>query len=271
MKEITQERILKALDKNDKYLKNRPEDKIIDILTRIGIRISNCDNLGCEGGKLLSNREYLELNYLGFYDRFEISKRLSYSKSNKSEAIEGIWFDTWSYLLDRKLQRDCQIRAIQKKYQVSGLKQIELNLGQEILKFHRPHLKLDLISSDRDILRSQRIKIAEAFLSTFKQNSMKLYQMALDDDDNDEWIETTPDRIMNLVRKHEWADIWSNKYYLNYHELYTVGQTIHKKRPESIFDEFVWELNLSTGKGIPDDTEIETQFCARIGRGVPSI
>ena len=262
MKEITQTRILRALHNNQNYLINSLENKIIDVLFRKNQRIKEARKLGYEAC-LLEDKERLELSYLRFYDCSEISKRVRKWNLNRNQNYEDIWQQSWNYFLKRKIKIDKKIKEIQLKYQVSGLKEINLESEDKALIFHRPYFHLKLIDSDFKLMKCERVKIGDFFWSIVKLNKMKVYQVLTDEEtSSEELIETTVDVVLDLIQEKEWADIWESKYYLNYRELYAVGRTVHKKKPESIFDEYVWELNLLTGNGVPDTTDDETYFRA---------
>jgi len=272
MKKITQGRILRALEKNFEYFHNHPDQKIIQILSRIGFKFSDYtffNNYEVINERIeITERQKLELSYYGFYDQNEILKRLSKCRISKTGQIEDIWFQSWYWLTEKKRQREQKILDIQYKYKISGLEEEKLFVDGEIIESYRPHALLRLIEEDYTILKDQRLKALEIFLKTIKIYEMPVYELKTDVTGNESWILTTSELVSSLVQNYDWADVWENKYYVNANELSNelliIDLEKQKNQSQSDLDRFVWDLYLYTGNGDPDESEDSSFFCARI-------
>lgn len=267
MKKITQERILKALDKNYEYYHSHPEPKIIQILSKIGFKYSLYQRIS--NNKItIKERQKMELSYHGFYDRDNIIKRLSRCKITRTERIEDIWFQSWDWLEEKKRKREQKILDIQCKYRISGLEEQKDFVDGELIESHTPHSFLRLIEEDYETLRAERLKALEIFLRTIRVYEMPLYEVKTDLNGKENWIKTTSELVINIVKNYNWADISENMYYVNSkdlsNELSIIEREKQKKVPESYSDKFIRDLYLYTGNGDPSESEDSSFYCARI-------
>lgn len=268
MKQITQERLTKAKDKIFEYFARTPECKIMNVLSQVGFRGFCYDFCGETNRDAMTERDRLELAYLEFGKQVGLDTN-SQLTPEKIELIHKEWQRSWQLLLDKKFSRDAKIYKIQHKYGVSGLEESEVDFGHGKLKFQIPHQRLELLEEDYKIMQAERMKIAEYFLEAQKFNNMRLYRRTTDLDDRDDWIETSPELVLNLTSSYQWANVWDSKTYIDRYELETRGQTRNKRFPESDRDELVWEINLSVGNGVPEISRDSTWFCANIGTKKP--
>ena len=270
MKKITPERLIKALDKTAKYFENSPEAKISKVLVEVGFKSLAYQSSGYESNAV-EDKHRLELVYQGFFDSEEISKRVVKYGISEDAAIQDVWRISEEKLLDKKYERYEKIKAIQHKYQVSGLEPKEINVEGETLTYHIPSYWLDLLEEDLAIMKAESIKLTNFFLSLMRKFKMKLFHLKPDSEGEENWVETTPAIVVSYAKNSNSADMSQMKYYLNYYELVTVGSTVHKKKPESELDELVWQIDLFVSNRTQDGVEKEEWFCARIGRGKPPI
>ncbi len=270
MKQINQRRILRALNKSLIYLRNNPEHKIFNILIKDGGGFKAVQTPDSKENSL-TDKERLELSYLGFYDSEKIAKCLSRCQIERPETIQDIWLQSWNWLMNKKLKREQKIIGIQRQYQVSGLETKEIQIDNQVLLVSEPHYQLTLIDKDYEKMKVERLKVLDLFSSVRKERQMKVYRHVNSLEEKSTWIETTVDVVSNIVLNYSWANIWEKKYYFNYNELLARGQTIQKKLPETELDEFAWDVYLLTGNGDPCESEDCCFFCARMGRGLPLV
>jgi hypothetical protein len=275
MKTITKERILKALENSSRYCHNKPETHIVRTLAHIGMRTACANAFGQDTE--ITEKERLELAYQGFTDPEKIFRRLSHWNASRSldsiSAIKEAWLSSWDRVLKQKWNRDKKILDIQRKHKISGLDECEINFGEFTVQYHEPSYELDLLPSDYEVMESERMLLAEGFVSAFRYHEMKLYRRTNDTDINkqDDWIPATPDLVLELAETYQWANVWENKSYVNHHELEAKGYTAPLSYPATPQHEFEWEFNLTIGNGKPDSSRDSTWFCARLGKGEPAL
>jgi hypothetical protein len=268
MKIITKERIIKALEKSSRYYDAKPESHIVCTLAKIGIRSVCAEAFGQESEIL--EKERLELTYQGFTDPEKILKRLSHWNASRSldsvSAIKEAWLHSWQQTLDQKWARDTKILAIQRKHGISGLDETEIDYGNAIVKHHEASWELELLDSDYEILKSERMVLAEAFVSAVHHHKMNLYKRT-----ESEWLETTDRYVLAMTNVYQWAKAWEHRRYTNYRELSEKGFTTSMSTQVTPEHELEWEFHLSVGSGEPNTSQDSVWFCARIGRGTPSL
>lgn len=272
MKQITKERILKALDKTSTYLDNKPEVHIMRTLATAGFRSVCNDAFGVKADPF-TEKDRLELAYQGFSDPEKILRRLSHWSASRSidsvEAIREAWFHSWEETLKRYWARGEKIIALQVKHGISSLEEEEFDFGNAVVKYHEPHYQLELLDSDWEVLRNERMILADAFLSAVQFHEMRLYRRSHRDDD-DNWLEASPYEVLPLANVYSWAKVWSHRSYVNYKELKERGYTQAKSVPAPDH-EFEWDIHLSVGSGDLDSSHDYVWFCGRIGKGKPSL
>jgi len=267
MKIIDRERISKALDRSSKYLLDTPEFKIMQIFSKFSLPTISSNRNNKSFLDYLTEKERLELIYLDFNERIKLDEYLSNPTENELRKLQANWRQTWLKLAQKKWKRDSKIKAIQHKYQVSGLDIVEKNFGCGVLKIHQPDGELDLLISDFEILRSERLKIVKYFLKAAEIHKMRLYYRAVDTLEN--WITVNPELIQESAERSDWATIGESKYYIDHRELEVKGFTTCKTYPQSDRDRFDWELVLSVGKDNPQNSENVNRFCAKLGTKIP--
>lgn len=273
-KVITKERILKALEASSRYLDSKPEVHIVHTLATVGLRATVGEAFGNKS-EPMTDRERLELAYQGFTDPEKIFRRLSHWDASQSissvEAIKEAWFSSYMRTLEKKWSRDEKIYAIQRKHRISGLDEAEIDFGNAVVKYHKPSWELELLDSDYEVMKSERMMLASAFLSAFGFHEMKLYRRANRTAKIDDWTESSPNSALALANVYSWAKVWGRKRYINYRELDTKGSTVALAHPETPNHKFEWEFHLVVGSGEPDTSHDSVWFCARTGRGKPSL
>jgi hypothetical protein len=275
MKTITKERILKALEASSRYLDSKPEIHVVHTLASVGLRASIGKAFG-DNSNPITEKDRLELAYQGFTDPEKILSRLSHwsaSRSiNSAEAIKEAWLSSWKRTLQKKWNRDEKILNIQRRHGISGLNECEIDYGFTTVKYHEPSWELELLQSDYEVMKSERIMLAEAFISALQYHEMKLYRR-LDSEnlEDDDWVETTSNHVLALANIYQWAKVWESKSYINYRELETKGYTSPLTEAATPDHELEWEFHLVVGNGEPEASKDSVWFCARIGKGSPSL
>lgn len=271
MKKIDSFRINKALKKSSNYLINSPVFKILQIISKISLKGISKNENNKSILDYLTDKERLELTYLEFDKEINLSEYLSNQTPQQLKKLQTDWNKKWLKLAAKKWKRDAQIKAIQQKYQVSGLELVEKDFNCGSLKVHQPDKELEILSSDLKVLKSERLKNTRYFLKAAEINKMKLYRKAIDTMDEENWILASPELILKLVELDDWATIGENKYYTNDRELERKGFTILKSFPQTAEDRFNWELHLRSGKGDPNNSNQVNQFRAKLGEKIPCL
>lgn len=282
MKQVTKERILKALEHSSRYFNNKPEVHIVYTLAKVGLNLAIGNAIG-NNPDPFTDRDRLELAYQGFNDPEQIFKRLSRFSSDQNldsvTAIKEAWLSSFDRTIHRQWQRDRRIIEIQQRHRVSGLEKVEVDLGDRKRLFHVPDEMLALLDSDFQVMHSERMAIAREFVRATRRHGMTLYEH-VDKDDRWEWIEVKRNRVLFCAFNHIWVKTWMHKKYINYQEIQDHGYTTPKPSPETAADEMSLEFHLvvrgndrvdsNFRRDLEDESEV-AWFCGRLGRGKPSL
>lgn len=158
-----------------------------------------------------------------------------------------------------------------REYGISGLDEAEIDYGNTVVKYHEPNRELRLLDSDYEVLKGERMMLAEAFVSAFRYNEMKLYRHRSHPLKGDDWVQSRPGLVSKLTEAFSWVKVWEVREYINYHELDTKGYTAPVRDALTPDHKLEWEFHLVAGDGDLDSSNDSVWFCARIGRGDPSL
>lgn len=249
MKTITQERILKALDKVLDYSYAKPETYVVSSLSCIGLHKAFDTGFG-DAPSPINAEAKLELAYQGFTDPEKVLRRLSQWKERdnitNAKAIHEAWVSSFYRTLAKGWKREDKIKHIQVKYNISGLEQVQINLGGVILKHHRIITELVTLPDDWNLVESERNEVALDFIKACDWHNLTIYRyLRIDNQAN--WIEVEAQSLKRSVLQHRWVKVWE----------------------ENCFDENCarYEFHLSTGSSLdPESDKNSISFCARIGK-----
>lgn len=175
MKPITQERILKALEKSSEYLAKKPETQIYTVLSETGMRSLLGD------ANPVTDRDRLELAYHGFLDPDQIGKRLSRIapdlNTNMSgvEVIKNAWFSAFWRVVNKDIVRSKKILDIQEKHNISSLEKVAVKLGEVTIEYHEQIEGLRQTFDDFSVLDSERGRITRRFLNAVRKTQKHLW------------------------------------------------------------------------------------------------
>lgn len=243
---MNQDKILATISNLDNNWKKCPDSKIVAILSKVGFRKA------CEGSGI-SQKEMLELEYLGFLNPQQIAKRLQYlGIENKEdlqfESIGEIWLESWAKLAEEYTQRKEQIRKIQVDNGITALVKEEIDFFGEKINYLCQHFDLTLIESDRPKLQAQKEKVLKFFDRCSKKFSLTIFQSSEMLDDRGQWFSSDTDSIRALFPLYQWCELTSFNYTL-------IDLTKDTK-------EIKTELQLALGNGnIYEDLSYKHFFC----------
>lgn len=265
MKEITQERILNAIERSGKLLHKKPEFHVCMTMFEIGFRSA----LG--GNNPITDKDRLELAYQGFSDPEQIFKRLSRIQVEEGitslEAIKKAWISSFEASVDRHHNRVKRILDLQVKHNISSLEPDTINLGDKVLTYHIQNNLLRQTHDDFVFLDNERIKVVRAFLCAARKYNMKIW---LFNKKTDNWEPIKRRRVFFKACAKAWAICWERKYYINQQELHQNGFANLKSELTSIHDKLTWEFHLSLGIGDQEADTDTTWLCANLGDEPPS-
>jgi hypothetical protein len=225
MKPVTQERILKALDKlftrthNSKTMKQTQAFALHGLKTLTGsLQPIDSDKLELELSLIEGDRPT---------SRADFSAKLN-------------------RLMDIHHERRSRILDIQVKHRVSGLEwqhieQTETSSNFYFLTFN-PLLRQ--IPSDMQLLAKQKPYVVQHWIDYAVTAILTVYQNV-----EDEWQPTALDRVWTKSSEFDWAMISIDKYYLSPKMMKVRGFDSPQKKPEMPDDKLHVECDLTIGRG----------------------
>lgn len=202
MKQITKERLIKAKRKITKYYDLSPENKMMNIFSKIGWNAL----FSTENNIQDISRYKLELTYLGFFDWVEKDDVTSFCPTDVEFqlAYQKIKLKA-KRLLNKRFDREGLLHKIQRKYNISDLREITVNFGREPMTFRAPADELKLIDSDIEAIYADRDKIVDYFLDAIQLHDLNVCQYR---HELEYWEEADLDIVEFLASKCNWAHIY---------------------------------------------------------------
>jgi hypothetical protein len=225
MKPVTQERIIKALDKlftrthNSKTMKQTQAFALHGLKSLTGsLQSIDSDKLELELSLIEGDRPTSRKEFSAKLDR----------------------------LMDIHHQRRSRILDIQTKYRVSGLEWQHIEQTETSAKFcfltFNPILRQ--VPSDMQLLAKHKPYVVQHWIDYAVTAALTVYQ-----DIDDEWQPTALDRVWTKSSEFDWAMISFDKYYLSPKMIEVRGFDNPRNKPKMSDDELHVECDLTIGRG----------------------
>lgn len=243
MKVITEERILKAHDRLNKYRWDeiQEDSKKVCILATLGMQ-TMCDKaFGVETPKHESDRTRLELQF--------IEKPLT-----PKDRLELI--DRWSNNLQKRNDIRDKIAQIQISSGISGIVRDSFSLGDREFLCWTEHQILSLIESDLEAFRSEIDSHVQEFLTYCILRALKPWRYFEHD-----WIPCQFSDVVAECQLFDWVRIWEDKTYTSPEILNTKGHDTVRTVPKHDDDELSWEVHIEACRGTDRIESPSIEFC----------